>query len=367
MTDQPSAPAGSDAAPAYDLPADAPEEFSSVNDALNYLTSLDEKRKSTAESAEPATAENESPEGDADPVTDPGETEEVEAEEPPIDRPKSWSKDEDAEWQSLPRTMQQKIVARELERDTGTVRSQQKAAEAAKAAEAKAVEADKARQQYEAKLPEVMQALQDANAQQYSDIRSMADVEKISNEIFRLTNAGDFIQAGQLQAYLTGWNVHQQKMASVKAELDQANWRKSQETQKESRDRKIREHSLLIERAPEYADQGKLDAAQKAAAKLFRDKGFTDNELEALGNNPFIDDHRFQLIVADALKYQAIQNAPKAVAAKPLPPVVRPGTSKPAGSDASEREQALSRKPELTQKEALELLSLQSSRPRRRA
>jgi hypothetical protein len=44
------------------------------------------------------------------------------------------------------------------------------------------------------------------------------------------------------------------------------------------------------------------------------------------------------------VKLRDIQSAPKAIADKPLPPVQRPGTSKPAGSVVSERIQALEAK-----------------------
>jgi hypothetical protein len=55
---------------------------------------------------------------------------------------------------------------------------------------------------------------------------------------------------------------------------------------------------------------------------------------------------------------KAIKNAPKAIASRNLPSVVRPGTSRPAESGNSERLRTLNSKAELTMKEATELTTL---------
>lgn len=274
------------------------------------------RKNSPAVSADTATAENELPdEGNTEPETVHGEDEEVEAgKEPPIDRPKSWSKDEDAEWQSLPRAMQQKIVARESERDRGTTQRQQKAADAEKAAEAKAAQAEQARQQYEGKLKSAMEVLEREQLRDFADIKTFADIEKMAAE--------DPFRKMQ-------WDVHQQRMQLVAHEAQQAEGRKADAKRTEQNTRRLSETAKLIEKIPEFADKTKLDAAQKAAVQLFRDIGYSDTELAALGDEPLLDDHRIQVLVNDAMKYRAMQKAKTAVAAKPVPPVLRPGNSTP--------------------------------------
>ncbi|RTE91902.1 hypothetical protein [Bradyrhizobium sp. LVM 105] len=291
-----------------------------------------QEQEQAAESADDATAAPKlADEANADPATDPGETKEAEAAEPPIERPKSWSKDEDAEWQSLPRAMQQKIVARELERDKGTLRSQQEAAETRKAAQAQAEAAEKARQEYEAKLPALMQALHETSP--FADIQNMADVEKLQAE--------DPFRFQQFQVY-------QWKMQGVQAELQQAEQRKATETQTKWAQSVQEENAKAAEFIPELADKEKGPAlVKRVAEELLPELGFKSDELAdlAAGKSKLsIYDHRIQRLLADGLKLRDIQKAKIAVVAKPAPPVLRPGAAKPPGSAQSETIQNLSAK-----------------------
>ena len=51
-----------------------------------------------------------------------------------------------------------------------------------------------------------------------------------------------------------------------------------------------------------------------------------------------------QKLMADGLKYRDILKAPKAVAAKPVPPVQRPGTATPRGAAQAQTTQALTQR-----------------------
>jgi hypothetical protein len=270
-------------------------------------------------------------EGNADPETDPGETQEAEvAQEPPIERPKSWSKDEDAEWQSLPRAMQHKIVARESERDKGFLRSQQEAADERKAAKAERETAEKARQQYEAQLPQLMQTLSDAQQSAFADIRTVDDVTKLANEDpFR---------------YLQ-WQAHQTKLQAVNAELERAKGQQTAKQQTEWAEHVQKENQLAADLIPELADKDKGPALVKRAAERLSELGFKPDELSDYANGKqklSIYDHRFQQLIADSLKLADIQGAAKpTAAAKPVPPIQRPGTARPATASAASQIQAL--------------------------
>jgi hypothetical protein len=134
MSDESATSGGNDIA-VITAPEGTGEALSVEEATAAYLDSF--KKKSSPESAEPATGETESAEeADAAPPEE-AHGEDAEADpvaEPPIERPKSWTESEDAEWQSTPRALQQKIVARELERDNALRRSQNEAAEKRKAA-----------------------------------------------------------------------------------------------------------------------------------------------------------------------------------------------------------------------------------------
>jgi len=368
MADQPVA--------SQEAPAIADTSELSIDDARKMLdaSTFDDEGNPVASADDATTEQKLSVEGNADPETDPGETEEAEAaKEPPIERPKSWSKDEDAEWQSLPRTVQQKIVARESERDAGTVRSQQKAAEAAKAAEAKAAQAEEARQRYEAKLPEVMQNLVDVNNRDYADIKSQADIDTLIRAMNQLA-ATDPVQAQQINAYLTGWQLHQQKMAATRAELDQSNQRRATKEQADWADFMGQENAKARELIPELADPVKGPELERRAAAHLANLGFKDDELNALASGKQklgVYDHRLQVLINDSLKLAELQRSKAEIPAKlaKLPQVQRPGVARPAGQQDAENLKVLEKRLNETgsEKDAWALYEAQLKASSRRA
>jgi len=323
-----------DVAPiSYPVESDEPI---SLEDAAREIAQAREKAlKPAAERAEPATAENESPvEGDDEPETVPVEDEEADAEAeelPPIERPKSWSKDEDAEWQSLPRAVQEKIVTRESERDLGTTRSQQKAADAEKAAQAKAAAAEQAKQTYEAKLPALMQALHNTNNTAFADIKSQDDADLLAE-----VDPGRWVK----------WKAHQDRMASVNYELQQAENGKASKHQSEWNEFRNREDALAAEKIPDLADPVKGPKLMERAGKRLADLGFKPDELQnyVVGKEKIaVFDHRFQQLLKDSLDLADIRAAGKklAPALKVVPPVQKPGTPKPANSGTAQAIQTL--------------------------
>lgn len=355
MNDVTGSPAGSDA---IELPADAPEEFSSVNDALSYLTSLDEKRnQQTAESADPATADPELSKDNSDPETVLAEEPEGnDPAEPPIERPRSWSKDADDDWNALPRARQEKIAANEQARESDIRQRINEAAEKLKGLTAREQAAEQARQQYESKLNSTVKIMEDALQSEFGEIQTMQDVRKLQSE-----------DPFRFQA----WQVRQMELTAARSETMAAEHRQAQEKQNKRANYEAEQNKLLFELVPDMADPKKAnDLRERAIAMLNDDYGLKNDLLSKWMSDDtgheILSNASFQKLIADGLKYRDAKNAPKVVA-NSVPQVQRPGVSKPAGSDASEREQALTRKSELTQKEALELMTLQSSRPRRRA
>lgn len=309
--------------------ADAPEAFNSPSDAARALV---QARSKPAESANPATAEPElSDEDNADPEEVPSEdTSDAEPEAlPPIERPRSWTKDVDDDWKALPRTVQEKIASREQEREIAIRRSQNEAAEIRKGIEAERTKAEQLRQQYEANLPALMQTLQDAQQSAFADVRTVDDVTKLANEDpFR---------------YLQ-WQAHQTKLQAVNAEVERAKGQKSQAEQAEWTKHVQKENELAIEYIPELADKVKGPALTQRAADRLSELGFKQEELAKLASGQeklSLYDHRIQRLIFSDLKLSDIQAAKTAVAAKPVPPVQRPGIARPAGSGKSEEIQAL--------------------------
>ncbi len=278
--------------------------------------------------AETAAAVEEQPPGEAPEAIEP-------AAEPPIEPPRSWTKEAKERWQALPRETQEYLSQREQERDREVRRSQNEAAEQRKVIEAERQTAEKARQQYEAALPALMQTLQDAQAGTFADVRTVDDVTRLAAEDpFR---------------YLQ-WQAHQQKLTAVQHEMRAAQERQAQEQSSKWTEHVQKEELAFLDTLTD-ADRTKLEDFKKEAPAFLESKGFTQSELAELASGKdrlSIYDRRVQSLILDGLKYQAAQKAnttAKAqLAAKPVPPVQKPGVAKPAGAANAENIQNLTAK-----------------------
>lgn len=267
---------------------------------------------------------------------DPGETEQPEpAELPPIEPPRSWTSEERERFKSYPRELQAYLSEREQQRDRDLRTRQNEAAEKLKGLTAKEQAVEQARQQYEAALPALLQTLQDQQAGTYADIKTAADVDRLAHE-----DPLRYIQ----------WSAHQQKVAAAQQELRASQERQVREYQDKWAQFAEREDKLIAEKIPELADPAQRAKVQEGALSYLKDIGFQESELSSAWNGQAslsLRDHRVQGMIRDAVKFREGQaNAKKAITAKPLPPVQRPGVAPTRGNDANI--QALSKKLEAT-------------------
>lgn len=318
----------------------------SLRDAQRSVT--DWRRKGAAQerteqqqeaSAPAATPAQESAhEADAAPqeTEAPGETQEAEPALPPIEPPRSWTKEEKDRFQSLPRETQEYLANREQEREREIRRSQNEAAEKLKGMSAKEQQLEAARQQYEAALPALLQSVQQAMAGEFADVRTMADVEKMAAEDW--------------PRYVR-WDAAQKKVAAIQQEVRATHERQAHEATAKFADFAKREDDLFLERAPEFADKDKAAKLQDAAIGILKDLGFAEDELGKLWNGQdrlSLRDHRVQLLIRDGIKYREAQEAAKKAIAKPLPPVQRPGVAQPKGAAQAQQIETLSKQLEST-------------------
>jgi hypothetical protein len=305
-----------------------------VREAAEAYASRRQNDTEQAASAEPAATDPKlADEANAAPAEQAnGETQEPDpAEKPSIEPPRSWTKEAKERWDALPPETQEYLAQREQERDREVRRSQNEAAEHRKAFEAERAQVEQARKEYEAKLPAIMQALQDAQAGAFADIKTVEDVQRLAAEDpFR---------------YLQ-WQAHQDRVRAVNYEMEQANQRQQQEQSTNWTKFQADETAKAAELHPELADPVKAKQLQEKVVELFRDKGFTDNDLNGMAAgekySPF--DHRWQSILVDALKYREAQKAKPVAVAKPVPQVQRPGVAQPKGAVADANVQALSQR-----------------------
>ena len=331
MSEETNAPSG-EGITVVTAEAGIPAELT-MNGAARALSDMREKRnKSPAESAEPATAEPElSGEDNAAPPQEAtGETQEADpAEVPPLDLPRSWTKEQTEHWNALPRSTQEFLTEQASKTSEAVRRSQNEAAESRKAAEAERKQAEEVRKSYEAKLPALMESLQ--RQSEFADIKTMDDVRKLQTEDpFRFQQ----------------WQVYQMDAQAVEGERRQAEQRQQHE-KANARQAYAQEQDLkLQELLPDMKNPDKASAIRaKAVEMLVNDYGFSQSELsqtiETDDGHKLLNDARWQKMVADAMAYQELRKAPQKAAPKTLPPVQRPGVSKPHGNSASERVQAL--------------------------
>jgi hypothetical protein len=355
MTDQTGAPAGEIAAPADNSEL-------SIEDARKLIFAEDTP-EIPGEGAENATPEPESSKEDGAPEKDPAEDApetDPEADQPePIEPPRSWTKAEKERFQSLPRETQEYLHTREQERERDFRRSQNEIAEERKAAKAEREAAEQARKQYETAKLDSVAALEREQQRDFPDIRTMDDVRNLQrNDPFRFQE----------------WQIHQMSLSAAVAEKQQIEGKQAQEKQSKRNAYEVEQNKLLVELVPEMADPKKANELRgRAIEMLTNDLGLKDDLLSRWmkddTGHEILSNASIQKLIADGLKLRDIQNAPKAIAAKPLPPVQRPGARQAPGSSDAANLQALEERLTRTGsiKDAEALLNAQLAAQRRRA
>lgn len=339
MSDETNAPGsgGGEPATVITLAADTPKELS-VSEAARALRAARKPPEAAPIESAPAPAAEAPPEqpeladeaNAAPPEEAPsGDTPEIEPAEaqPPIEPPRSWTKDVKERWAALPRDVQEEVARIEQSREREVRRTQNETAEKLKGLTAKEQEVEKARQEYEAKLPAIMQMLQSRG--EFADIKSMDDVKKLQmDDPFRFQ----------------AWQLHQMELQAVDHELKTSEQRKAVEHQSKWTEHVEKENALIVERIPEFADKAKAKALQDKAVDRLTDLGFTQSELADLASGKerlSIYDHRIQLLLVDSMKLADVQKAKTAALAKPVPQVQRPGVAKAPNASAAQEVQAL--------------------------
>ena len=190
---------------------------------------------------------------------------------PPIEPPRSWTKEDKDLFTSLPRATQERIAERERSREGDFNRRQQEAAEKSKALEAERSKAEQARQQYEAALPQLLQTLQQQQAGEFADIKTLADVERLAREDW--------------PRYAL-WDVQQKKIAEVGQHLALAQQRQAQERVQHFAEFARREDDLFKEKVPDMADAKKSRGAADRVPRGAQGAGLPGNGAGAIVARP---------------------------------------------------------------------------------
>jgi hypothetical protein len=239
---------------------------------------------------------------------------------PPVEPPRSWSKEDKELFTGLPRDTQERLAERERSRDSDFSRRQQEATERAKALEAERGKVEQARGQYEQALPILLSNLQSAYSGEFADVRTMDDVQKLA--------VSDPIR-------YTQWDAAQKRMAAVHQEIVSSQQRQMIEREQLLNHYRAREAELFAEKAPEFSDPVKAKQLMDGAVTVLRDLGFQDQELGEMWRGErdiSIHDHRLHLLLRDGIKWRDANARAKSVQAAKVPPVQRPGVAQPKGA-----------------------------------
>lgn len=326
------------ATPAADRPA------MTAGDAARALASYRHKKQNpetsqASEAPEPAArepAQESADEADAAlPETEAtGETQATDqAETPPLELPRSWTKDRAEHWAKLDRGTQEFLLDHDRKASAEVRRVQNDHAEKLKGLTAQQQAMEQARQQYETNLPLLQQAIQQQQMREFSDIRTQDDVDKLAREDW--------------PRYVM-WDASQKRIAAVNHEAKLAEQRQVQEKSQKLSEFEQAQAKLFAEKVPEFADPKKKAALQDQAIALLKDHlGFSDQELGEIYNSDkglSLRDHRTQLLLLDGIKYRDAKASAAKPALKPVPPVQRPGVSQPRGAAVANDVQNLSKR-----------------------
>jgi len=250
-----------------------------------------------------------------------GETQESDpAERPPIEPPRSWNAEARERWAKLDPDTQQYLLEQDRTASATIRKAQNDAAEKLKGLTAKEQAVEQARQHYEQALPQLLSVLQQQQAGEFADIRSIADVERLARESW--------------PRYLQ-WDLAQKKIAAVQQEVHGAHLRQAKEKLQIFAAFARREDDLFIERIPELANETKMADLQSSAVATLIAIGFDEAELGAawIGQKDVsLRDHRVQMLIRDASLWRDAQAKVKASTIWPVPPAQRPDASPPAGA-----------------------------------
>lgn len=336
--------------------SDGPLSFDQAVGILNQPPKNDDE-PATPEEAGAAEAESPPDGDDAGPDEPaPGETgDDDPADEPSIDPPRSWSKEHKDAFKALPAHLQQMVADSERAREADFLRRLNDADAKTKAAEAKERSAEQARQQYENALPAIVaQFSQQFNAK-FSDIKSWDDVATMRQN--------DPMRFMEWQEATAKWQALQSENQRVEGERQRRTVENFQRYTAE-------QDGLFMDKRPEFKDAAKAAVLQREVAEMLTGEyGFSEEELGkawTAGDYQTLRDHRWQLIITDALAYRKAKAAAKTAAKKPVPPVQRPGTAPSKGEAQAVDVKILNDK--LTRSGKLEdAVALLNARTRKRA
>lgn len=309
-----------------DAPPEIPGEAESAPAAPEGGDPSSEESPSAAHPSEdqPAAAEEApSEESDEEPASDDLDLDlEAEGEEDlqPIDPPTHWKGNQKDLFSQLPRAHQQAIADSERARERQTDKALREAAEARKKADAEAESTAYQRQQYQQQLDYILPALQDSIAQEFSDIKTAADIDRMARE------DGD--------RYLI-WRSRQDSLQIAQQEHQRVSQQREAEALEEYKNQIAKANERLEVAFPEWRDHEKgrqeIGQLQKHVMDMAEEFGTSTDDMQRY--LPAMTEPWMFQMARESKLYREAKARAAAKQVKKVPKVQRPG----AAPDKSDR------------------------------
>ena len=139
------------------------------------------------------------------------------------------------------------------------------------------------------------------------------------------------------------WETQQGHLSAAREQQAAANAEANAAHQQAQADMKARESALLMDAIPELQDPKRAETFSADVSKYMETRGFKADEIGSTLENTL--DHRFYLILQDAMKYGTLKAGEPATAkkVKKLPKVLKPNAKKGSGQLRSDNLAALSK------------------------
>jgi hypothetical protein len=244
-----------------------------------------------------------------------------EAQPDPVDLPPSWPAELAEDWQTLPAAVQDKIVAREAEREAAVNAKFQEAANVRKANEATIAEAKQSAQQF-AQMADYLQTVIQPNRPPLSMLTPGS--HDYNPDHYHLLNA----QADEHERLLSAVKQHrEQAVAQLAKEAEAQALEQLTEVEHKSR-------PALLRDVPELSDPAKQPAVLNSIVQYAVEAGIPQDVFTDPDQAKFVTSAQLHLVWKaqqyDKMKVAQTQVKPKA--ARPAAPVVKPGVATTASS-----------------------------------
>jgi hypothetical protein len=284
-----------------------------IDDRLLAALTQEEGGEPEVETDQPEPTED----GEGEPeLTEEDVAEEVEADQPSIAAPVSWTAEEKEEFSKLPRTVQETLTRREAERE--------------KFVQSKAQEAAQVRQQVERQALTELQGIQKAAAERLAHFAQMLTPNEPDIRLLQSGNEDDRTYYFQQEASYRQWSAQQQQ---AQRQADEARQMAEQAERALQAQEQAEFVSTLQEHFPEYLEPTSAKLREELGS-IARELGYPAELLREANASDIIALKRASDWKAKAAKYDTLmaKKMEKVREAKALPKVSKPGVAQGKGA-----------------------------------